>query len=97
MNVLFVYQKREDSYNAEDQHESGIDYDFVRITFDIVLSLVSNCYYLKKIKPGAVHSYSNTADTTVLILAELCHFWTDISSSMWYTHTALQLIVDLMQ
>ena len=38
----FVYfsLKRKDEYNSEEFSESGIDHDFVRIAYEIVLTLV---------------------------------------------------------
>ena len=32
--------KRKDEYNSEEFSESGIDHDFVRIAYEIVLTLV---------------------------------------------------------
>ena len=39
MNNNIVLQKKDD-FDPEELGESGIDHDFVRITYDIVLSLV---------------------------------------------------------
>ena len=37
---FFFFLQRKDDFDPEEFGESGIDYDFVRITYDIVLSLV---------------------------------------------------------
>lgn len=39
-NDLLLFPQRKDDYDPEEFSESGIDYDFVRITYEIVLSLV---------------------------------------------------------
>lgn len=39
-NDLLLFPQRKDDYDSEEFSESGIDYDFVRITYEIVLSLV---------------------------------------------------------
>ena len=36
---MYLLQKKDD-YNADEFGESGIDHDFVRITYEIVLTLV---------------------------------------------------------
>ena len=36
-----VFLQKKDDFDSEEFGESGIDHDFVRITYDIVLSLVS--------------------------------------------------------
>ena len=37
--IIYLLQRKDD-YNADEFGESGIDHDFVRITYEIVLTLV---------------------------------------------------------